>query len=293
MKGERSRRSGVGSARRRKRRDGVSVPLVAGLLTLILLLLGALVGLGLYSAGQRVEIDEVTLCPNAKHIPELLVILLDSSDRLGEAQKLRVLHELEREQMGLPKFGRLDVYSMGGVGELVEPVLTICNPGDGTDLSELVANPVLARKRWETAFKARVDETLREGIEAREAPTSPIFEAIQAAAVRTFDLPVLDAIRSRRMLIVSDLLQNVPGKMSHYQDSLDFESFSSSAYFEEVRAPLKGVQVGILYLARARAAGAQGRKHIDFWTDYLGALGASTERVTRISGESAERSELP
>ena len=263
---------------------------IALLIVAILAVVSALTIFWIKSRRERVQLDEGgTLCPEVKdgksQIPEVLVILLDSSDRLGDAQSIQVRHDLERARSRLAKFGRLDVYALrdaGGV--LAAPVLTICNPGDGNDLSEITANPELARKRWKEEFASRVDRVLKTGIEAVEAPTSPILEAIQAAGIQTFDLPELDSVRNRRVIVVSDLLQNVPGKMSHYEEVPEFKEFSSSAYYEEVRVPLEDVKVEVLYLARTRASGIQGLRHIEFWEAYFRSLGAELEQVTRVSG---------
>jgi hypothetical protein len=43
-----------------------------------------------------------------------------------------------------------------------------------------------------------------------------IFEAVQATALRTFGRPEYDGW-TKRLVIVSDLLQNLPGRLNMYQ----------------------------------------------------------------------------
>lgn len=276
-------------------RSGYSVRqwiLLACLILVSLALFGTLLWLSDKAKRELVKLDEVTLCPEPKGgrvlVPELLVALLDPSDELSEAQQEQVNHELERWRSALPKFGRLDIYRTSASSrELVTPVLTICNPGDGSDLSELTGNPTLAHKRWTTEFDAQVRRVLSEAVSGPPAAVSPIFETIQAAAVRTFDLPALDQVAKRRLILVSDLLQNTPDQ-SHYQGIPDFEAFRHTNYYQQVRAPLRGVDVQILYLARSEAAGLQGMKHVDFWDRYFESLGAVVVEVRRISGMASE-----
>jgi hypothetical protein len=249
--------------------------------------------LWLKSTRERIEFEEGgTLCPEAKggrtQITELLVVLIDSSDELAPAQQIQVINELQRAQSRLPKFGRLDVYRTASAEtELVSPVLTICNPGDGSDLSEITSNPDLAKRRWEREFDSKVRKVLRDGVGGAQSSISPIFETIQAAAVRTFDLPALDQVTERRLIIVSDLLQNVPGH-SHYGGVPDFDAFRHSPYYDEVHAGLQNVKVQILYLSRPRVSASQGRRHVDFWDRYFESLGATVEMVKRVSGRTSE-----
>lgn len=288
---ERSNAGGLGNrgGRRRGSAPGVFWLVVA----FAVVLTASLIALSVKSNLALTKFEEGgTLCPEPKdglsRIPELMVILLDSSDELGEAQQIQVSHELERLRSTLPKFGRLDVYKTSQSElELVSPVLTICNPGDGSDLGEITGNPEMAKKRWRVEFEGKVRRVLKEGVEGSGAKVSPIFETIQAAAVRTFDLPALDQVGKRRLVVVSDLLQNTQ-KQSHYQELPNFAEFRTDSYYDEVHADLHGVQVQVLYLSRPRASGMQGRAHIDFWDKYFESLGARVEEVKRISGQAPE-----
>src|SRR5690606_14736364 len=126
---------------------------------------------------------------------------------------------------------------------------------------------------------AKLDELLA----APDSASSPIYEAIQAVAVRSFGRPEYDGV-AKRLIVVSDLLQNVPGKDSHYREVREFDEFGSSAYFSQVRADLDDVRVHLYYMNRSDQS-AQGAEHIRFWDDYFSAQGAAVMTVERIFGD--------
>ena len=69
-----------------------------------------------------------------------------------------------RKSAGPQKFEEVDTYSLEDQGDnVVRPLLRICDPGRGTDVSSLTGNPKLLRERWEKKF----DAPLREMLEGR------------------------------------------------------------------------------------------------------------------------------
>jgi hypothetical protein len=144
------------------------------------------------------------------------------SDEFSEPQRLKIKNELDQLKPGIPRFGLIEVYAVDRIGDrLTKPLLHLCNPGTGADLSPYYQNPDLARRRWRE-FSQQIDRELARLMAAPETPSSPIFEAIQATALRTFnaaehrDLP-------KHLVIVSDLMQNVPQKLSQYEGIPSFE----------------------------------------------------------------------
>jgi hypothetical protein len=248
----------------------------------VLLLAG---GAWLYWKSQAVSVptDGKTLCPTDRPPAEVLAILLDVSDRLAEPQLLKIEHDIQRLRDSVPTWGLVEVYVVARQGErLTTPVIALCNPGDGSDMSRVYQNPELARKRW-AGFAGDFGRRLRAVMELPDAETSPILESVQAVALRTFDRPDLDGVR-KRLVVVSDLMQHVPGSMNNYERVPDFKTFESSAYYGQVRADLSGVGVTVLYLDRSTAP-TQGGRHIDFWQQFFAAQGADLEAVTRIFGD--------
>jgi hypothetical protein len=184
----------------------------------------------------------------------------------------------------LPRFAYVETYAVADrPGVVAEPVIGLCNPGRGDDLNRIYQNPELARKRWEQDFAGVLSAKLDALLAAPDSASSPIYEAIQAVAVRAFNKPSYDGV-AKRLIVVSDLLQNVPGKASHYRAVPDFNELRASPYFSEVRADLRGVRVHLYYMNRSDQR-AQGSEHIRFWEDYFAAQGATVMTVERIFGD--------
>jgi hypothetical protein len=252
-----------------------------GAILLILLALG--VWLYLKSRRASVSTDTVTLCPTNRPPTEVVVILLDVSDEFSEPQRLQIRNHLARIRDRIRRFGLVEVYSLDRLGRRVtEPLMHICNPGTGADLNPIYQNPRLAHDRW-SKFTAALEAEIADVTAGEALKTSLIFEAIQATALRTFGLPEYDGIE-RRLVIVSDLLQNAPEEINMYGSVPTFERFSSTPYFSRVRADLRNVQVSVLYLTRSGVL-TQGRSHIAFWENYLKAQGAVLESVERVFGD--------
>jgi hypothetical protein len=150
-------------------------------------------------------------------------------------------------------------------------------------MNALYQNPQLARQRWERDFASTLDAALEKLLASPESATSPIFEAIQAVALQTFDDPALDELHTRRLVLASDLMQNVPGKLRMYDGIPAFEAFKSTPYWLDVKAELDAVDVTVLYLQRPSSQRLWSAQ-VEFWSRYFEAQGASIERVLPLAG---------
>lgn len=256
---------------------------IAAVGVFLVFLLGAGVSFFVKSESGAVPTDGVTLCPTKRSPSEIVVILLDVSDQFSEPQRLQVQSHLARVRDSIPRFGLVEVYSVDRLGRRVtEHVTHICNPGAGDDLSQIYQNPALARKKWR-GFADKLTSDIDQQIRAPRMKTSPIFEAIQATALRTFGKPEYDGL-PKHLVIVSDLMQNVPGGLSMYKDVPSFEKFKNTQYFSRIRGDLRGVSVLIFYLVRTQAP-KQTPEHLGFWRDYFRFQGATIESVDRVFGD--------
>ena len=263
-------------------RFGMKIRIAAvGLLLVVLLV----TGIGFFVKGESglVPTDSATLCPTKRPPSEIVVILLDVSDEFSEPQRLQIHHYLARIRDSIPRFGLVEVYTVDRLGRRVtEHVTHLCNPGAGDDLSQIYQNPELARKKW-NGFAAKLTSDIDRLIRAPRMKTSPIFEAIQATALRTFGKPEYDGL-PKHLVIVSDLMQNRPGGLSMYRDIPDFEKFKNTPYFSRIRGDLKGVSVILVYLVRSNAP-KQSPEHLRFWRDYFRFQGAEIESVDKVFGD--------
>ncbi len=232
----------------------------------------------------RVAADAQTLCRLDGALPEATVVLLDLSSTLSDVQRLDLKNELVRLRDTIPRFGRLEIFAVDDrAPRVLEPILKLCNPGRGEDMNEIYQNPQLALQRWERDFASTVNATIERLLGMPEAATSPIFEAVQAVALQTFDDPELDPVERRRLVLVSDLMQNVPGRLRMYDGIPSFEQFKGTAYYLDVKAELTNVDVTILYLQRPSSPRLW-TAQVEFWSQYFDAQGASVERLLPLSG---------
>ena len=253
----------------------------AGAVALILIIGGAL--LALKGRSAAVPTDATTLCPTRRPPSEVMVILLDVSSRFSEPQRLQLQNQLARLRDSIPRLGLVEVYTVDKLRQrLTKPVNHLCNPGTGAELNQIYQNPQLARKKWYD-FAAKLRAGIDGEIKSRPNRTSPIFEAIQATALRTFGQPEYDGL-PKHLVIVSDLLQHVPGKLSMYKEVPSFEKFKNTDYFARVRSDLKGVSVLVYYLVRPDVK-EQDRKHLEFWDAYFHFQGADMEPVEMVFGD--------
>lgn len=258
-----------------------TVKIVGVAVTLVFLVI---VGTALFVKGQRgiIRTDSTTLCPMDRPPSEVIVLLLDMSDEFSEPQKLKILNEFERLKTNIARFGLIEAYAVDRLDQRVtKPVIHLCNPGTGSDLNQLYQNPDLAHRKWH-AFVKQLDSELERLMIAPESQTSAIFEAVQATALRTFNRPEYEGV-PRRLVIVSDLLQNVPGKLSHYDGIQTFKEFKLTTYYSEIRADLGGVTVTLLYLVRPRTP-QKWPDHYRFWEEYFLSQGATVETVEPVYG---------
>jgi len=239
----------------------------------------------LYFKGQSLitPTDPHSLCPSKQSPGEVVAILLDPSDALGEPQRVQLRGVLQRVSNQLPRFGLIEVYRIGTVASVLpKPVIHLCNPGSGHDVSRFYSNPDLANRKWQM-FADSVMSTIEREISAQQQATSPIFEAVQAIGVRTFRQPTFDG-RPKHLVIVSDLLQNVPGGIDMYKPLPPFNAFKETPYYQQIRTNLSDVHVFLVYLNRPLVR-TQGRRHVDFWEEYFKDQRAQVDSVNQLFGD--------
>ena len=249
---------------------------------IVLLIVG---GAFLYFKSQSLltPTDAYSLCPIKQNPAEVVAILLDPSDRLGEPQKIQLQGILQRIADKVPKFGLVEVYRIGTTASaLPSPVIHLCNPGTGDSVSQVYANPELATRKWKM-FAESVTTTINREISTNQQASSPIFEAVQAIGVRAFSQPMFDHL-PKRLVIVSDLLQNVPGHIDMYRSMPEFSTFKATPYYKQIRTDLSGVTVFIVYLNRPFVP-TQGRAHVNFWENYFRDQNAEVESVIQLFGD--------
>lgn len=244
-------------------------------LAIVGLLAAAVVGFALW---PRPQLDPKTLCPKHGDYPRTAV-LIDATDALGDSQLKTIREQLDalRDRLALHEWVGIFVLGEDNL-VLPTPSVALCFPGDESSANPLYQNPRMVQSRFEREFRAPIDAAVEQLANLPPSATSPILEMIRAVALdRHFDATV-----GRRLVIVSDLLQNVPD-YSHYQSPADFQQWRQTPYAREfLQLSLLGVRVDVLYLKRVDLRARQTRGHVAFWESYFDAVGATVETLTPV-----------
>lgn len=246
----------------------------ATLLVILLAFVGGMAVLAHY-LGRVEPVDPETLCPTDGGRAHT-VVLIDRTDPLTEEHILLLADALERVTTSLGTDERLSLFLIeGSVAAVPEPIFSRCRPHDGSDVNPLYQNERLLQTAYEETFDKPLGAAVAKLDERVSAPTSPIMEMVRTVAA----LPSFrDAAGRRRMIIVSDLLQNVAA-YSHYRTRPVYEEFRGSRHAAFALPSLHGVEVKLVYLPNHRAERRQGRAHLAFWKDYFTDAGASIVEV--------------
>jgi len=214
------------------------------------------------------KLDSATLCPQ-RGPSSVTVVLVDATDELSLAQTRDFQNQLERLRAEIPRYGMLEIFLVRPTKDgLLSPIVSLCNPGRGAEISELTGNPRRVEARWRDGFEAPVDGAFRTVVSASKAKQSPVLEAIQSVALTA--LQSADRLDlERKLVVVSDLMQHTDA-ISFYRSLPEPKALIESPAFQEVRTNLRGVEVELWMLRRTKDP-----------VERQGALAALWERLIR------------
>lgn len=273
----------MASAARRKdryrpRRHAHGVPPWLAVLGIVALV-GA-VGVGAWLAYRQVQadrVDETTLCP-VDGATGFVAILLDMTDPLGATQSINLQAELSDL---VTNSARGTLVGLGKVSDRpgdLGAAFVSCRPMTGVEGGDVTRNSKMLdeqfRDRFMRPFRADVSSLL----DAKEASSSPIMEALQALLGGMRATPTKDGAR-RRVVIVSDLLQHSEA-MSFYRGD-DWKSFKASSSYTRLAHNLDATDVILIRVPRPGAR-VDADAVDDFWVRYLEAQGAESVHVETL-----------
>lgn len=224
--------------------------------------------------------DKTTLCP-AKGPKGHVILLVDKTDPLNFTQSASFRTLLEGlAERGIEPGYLLSVFALGeDYRETAKPVFEKCNPGKGEGKSELTDTISKLQKQFRTEFLDPMLDLADILQGSQPAKASPVFEMIQLVSINGFRKRAVDG--PRRLIIVSDMLQNTP-QFSMYRGIGEFSAFQGSDYGKRMQADLKGVAVELHYVMNTPQL--QNRRHLKFWEDYFSGAGARIAAVRPMEG---------
>ena len=172
-----------------------------------LIIIGAVLAGVSYAAFilKPAEYDTETLCL-ADTVPPHSVVIVDKTDLYSAVQAERIADLILAERDRLMVGERLSLFELNQNGDLADTnSFSLCNPGNGDQVNPLYRNPTRVQARYEAAFSEPLSDALADLMTPKDAPQSPILEALARLAGEegfTPDVP------GRRIVLISDMLQN-------------------------------------------------------------------------------------
>lgn len=228
---------------------------------------------------NQINRDKITLCREDGIITTDHVIVVDATDSFNKTQALLAKKELFSIIDQSPVDARFSLYVINTDIADKKPIIEICNPGDGSDKSELTSNKRRLLEQWTERFHDKITDDIDSLIDMNVANSSPIMETIKYASINS----LYDSnSKNKRLIILSDLLQHSPS-YSQYKKTESFEQFSGQAESSLLLPSLDDVAVEVLYLYRIKDKNRQNRKHITFWEKFFAKSGGSITRVKKLN----------
>lgn len=250
-------------SRRRGRKQAGANALGAVLIGVVALALGGFVYAGFALRPPPTEAD--SLCLRSGAITAHTIILIDATDRL-EARHRRKLEAVARqEQARLAQYDRLTLLRLDSRNPQEPRVLfSKCLPLPPDRANPFVQNPAQAQADWDASFANALESALRSAQSSGPNRASPILSGLRAVAA---DPEFGAEIASRRLVLVSDLLEHDPGGFTLYAEGATFAQWRASS--PSPPPDLSNVTVRVVPLDRPDHAARQAQALERFWPDYF------------------------
>ena len=252
----------------KRKRDNIKFACIVAVLALIV---PGFFALDFIGATRAAQYDADTFCRKDGDYPRT-AILIDATDSLDES-KIKAagerINKLLKSELATGEWVGMYVLDESNLA-LPSPRAALCNPGGERQCNPLIENCQDAQLKFERDFLNPMKEAIDGLADSPPRPSSPILEMVRAVALaRDFD-----SSQKRKLIIVSDMLQNTR-QYSHHRGRADFAEWEKSdAAREFLSLSLSGVDARILYVKRPQYAQLQTRGHVLFWEKYFAAVGA-------------------
>jgi hypothetical protein len=236
------------------------------------LLIGAAVlvlgGLGAASLLLRAPpTDAETLCRTDVPLRAHTIILVDATDRLEARHRRKLRAVLAQERGRLGQYDRLTIMRIN-VRRPQEPTILFskCLPRPPEQTNPLFENARIAQQRWDEDFAQALDGALRSAGSSGPARASPIVAGLRAVAA---DPDFGAEITSRRLVLMSDLLEHEPQRFSLYVSDANYAHWRESA--PNGPPDLARVDLRVVPIDRPDHAAQQTTALESFWPSFFDA----------------------
>jgi len=236
----------------------------AGVGIFLVLILLPVLGFVFWQPAEDTNFDPRTFCPTTE-LQTHRIVLIDTTDPLESSQRAIALDALEREVADVPPHGRLTIVSLDDKHPF-DPrvVISACAPKRKSEGPS--ENPRLLQLFWVQRFRDPLLAAATASLAGQPQDETPLIESIYGLARRPDFGP---GVAHRRLVIISDLLQNTATLFSQYRDGLQFSAFAQRPQAFQTVPDLSGVEVVNHYLDRRAKQCLQGIAQRRFWETYF------------------------
>lgn len=226
------------------------------------------------------SLDE-NLCPPQPS--EFTAVIVDVTDPLTLAQRQDLRNRLDQLRQAIRVEGEIAFFKIDATNtKLLQPILTLCNPGTAADFSEVDRDLKRVQATYDDKFEAPIVQAYERIFSASGSDRSPILQSIQS--VNLTELQTAKAKgKPRRIVLISDLLQNT-ANLTFYGRLPSAEEVLANSDFRTASTNLAGVRVDLWMLQRPDYRQTQPRALPDLWNILLQEQGALSVKAERISG---------
>lgn len=226
------------------------------------------------------DYDEDTLCIVSSELPPHTAIILDKTDEYSEFQAGLIASVIRRTKDRLDVGERLTIFELDARGQF-DPRghFSLCSPGRGKQVNPLFRNPRLIEERYAELFEAPLESVLQDLVTPKEAPSSPILEALaRLSQTEAFS----DDVPSRSIVLVSDMLQNSDmfsayGGGGSMPDAMPDRRDVADLVLNRFGDGLRGTELEIRLIPRERYVDLQRGALKQYWNDVFDELGVRAD----------------
>ena len=228
-------------------------------------------------------------CPiGSGKIPELVAVVFDASEPYSPVQRRYIELTIRDLLLDAPIHTWFGLYVIDdNFTQPMPPKPQRCKPQLPANANEWTQNEKFLQADWEK-FEGEFDEAFSAALATKEGSRSPIMEILQSVVLTGFaELDRQTSVGARRrIIIISDLLQNTDDVNHYGTRPPNFELFKKTSFFKHVSISLTNVEIEVFYANRRCCQIVQGKKHLEFWNAYFQAQGAVKLHFNVIPGSS-------
>lgn len=230
--------------RKSRRRKNKGTPVGDYFLIFVLISILTAIAAGVFFLFMNKEEDfalnSIDLCPKTG-ARATVALLLDTTDEISATTKQDIQNRARQELKNLPRFYRLSLYKMNDEGLDPTPIVTLCNPGQLTEMDDLAQKGITANPRmiqvkyndFSSKISTATDRILNSLFEGQQSPLLGALQELSLVMSKPVNLNDKKYPAGRNKIIyITDLMEHTD-TFSVYKTKVDLKAFQDSRATEK------------------------------------------------------------